>query len=105
MKEAGHELNATSYRIVLQHHATTGNMVMCLRVLKDMKQARVSPEITTVETMVVAACREHLPRLARSLAVEYEKESARRLSLPTWTQILASSAHCHYVGDDRILQI
>lgn len=97
MKEAGHELNAASYGVILQHHTRTGNLMMCLRVLKDMRHAGVSPEITTVETVVATACKEHLPRLAHNLAVEYEKETTRRLSLATWTQLLASSAHHYYV--------
>jgi pentatricopeptide repeat protein len=101
MRKAGHELNAASYGIILQHHATVGNLTMCLRVLRDMKVAGVSPDVTAVEAVVTAACKERLPRLAYNLAVEYERETTRRFSLSTWTQLLASSANSYYVRNTR----
>jgi len=98
MRQAGHELNATSYRIIMQHHAEARNMLMCLRTLQEMKDAAIAPDILTVETLVTTACQEFLPRLGHALAVDYEQKSARRLTLTTWTKILASSAHGYYVG-------
>jgi hypothetical protein len=82
----------------MKHHAEARNMLMCLRTLQEMKDAEVSPDILTVETLVTAACKEFLPRLGHAFAVDYEQKSARRLTLTTWTQILASSAHAYYVG-------
>jgi pentatricopeptide repeat protein len=98
MLNAGHELNVGSYRNIMQHHADSGNLIMCLRTLQEMKDKEISPDIPTVEALVILACREHLPRIAHGLALDYEEKSTRRLNISTWTQILAASAHCYYVG-------
>lgn len=98
MRQARHESNATTYRIVMQHHANARNLLMCLRTLQRMKEAGIAPDISTVETLVTTASLEFLPRLAHELAVDYEQKSARRLNLAAWTHILAASAHCFYVG-------
>jgi pentatricopeptide repeat protein len=98
MVDAGHELNVGSYRNIMQHHADSGNLVMCLRTLQEMKIKGISPDIPTVDALVILACQEHLPRIAHGLALDYEKKSTRRLNISTWTQILAASAHCNYVG-------
>ncbi|KIM30396.1 hypothetical protein M408DRAFT_284973 [Serendipita vermifera MAFF 305830] len=107
MLHAGFELNSGSYRNIMQHHADSGNLVMCLRTLQEMKEKEISPDIPTVEALILLACRDHLPRIAHGLAIDYEERSSRRLNLSTWTHILAASAHNYYTrglvdGWDRL---
>jgi pentatricopeptide repeat protein len=98
MKIAGHKPSATTYRVLAKHHAGAGNTLMCLRTLQEMKENGLSPDLVTVEAIVLAVCQGHQPRLAHDLAVEYEEKTARRLPLSTWTNILAASAHGFYVS-------
>ncbi|KAG8759290.1 hypothetical protein FRC14_006290 [Serendipita sp. 396] len=98
MQQAGIVLNARSYRTIIRHYAETGNVLMCLRTLQEMKDNKVMPDITTVEELVVRACTDSLPRLGHGLAVDYESKSSRRLSHHVWTQILAASAHLFYTN-------
>ncbi|KAG8815994.1 hypothetical protein FRC17_000503 [Serendipita sp. 399] len=96
MQQAGVTLNARSYHIILRHYADTGNMLMCLRTLQEMKEKKIMPGITAVEGLVIRACADNLPRLGHGLAVDYESKSSRRLSHHVWAHILASSAHTFY---------
>lgn len=97
MRLSGHLPNSTTYRIIIQHHAQTRNLIMCLRAIEEMKRAELAPDMQTVETVVKLACEEYLPRLAHGLAIEYEQASTRQLTLECWTRVLAASAHGYYV--------
>ncbi|CCA72017.1 hypothetical protein PIIN_05952 [Serendipita indica DSM 11827] len=98
MVMARHELNATSYRVLIQHYANTRNLLMCLRILQEMKEKDITPDIIAVDATVVLACSSNLTRLGHGLAIDYEQKATRQLPISTWTRILASSAHTFYTA-------
>jgi hypothetical protein len=99
MKANGIARNATTYRHIIHFHAATSQtLAQCLVYYNEMREAGLRPDLPTIEDLINLALLHSSPRLAVDLALEFENESNRYLSLSVWSLILGSSAANHFVS-------
>ena len=99
MNAKGIPRNATTYRHIIQFHATTSQtLAQCLVFYNEMREAGLRPDLSTIEELITLALLHSSPRLALDLALEFEEESNRGLPLSVWSLLLGGSASNHFVS-------
>ena len=99
MQANGIPRNATTYRHIIHFHAATSQtLAQCLFLYNEMREAGLRPDLQAMEELIKLALLHSAPRLALDLALEFENESSRDLSLSVWSLLLGSSASNHFVS-------
>ncbi|OCH84665.1 hypothetical protein OBBRIDRAFT_764006 [Obba rivulosa] len=90
---AKHEVpwDQRTYEFVILRYAED-SVELALRYLAEMGEKQLSPTLKTMEGVINAACKLHLPRLALDLAEAFEESSVRRLDTQVWVDLLIACA-------------
>ncbi|KAI0046074.1 hypothetical protein FA95DRAFT_1560509 [Auriscalpium vulgare] len=97
MEEAGLELQAQTYMLLIRRYKMDANLEMALKLLFEMEGRGIGPRIETAEDIVMLAVVKGHPRLAIDLAENYEATSVRRLDSHVWVKCLIAASETFYV--------
>ncbi|KAF9529331.1 hypothetical protein CPB83DRAFT_853083 [Crepidotus variabilis] len=97
LNRSGLTPNSAIATAILDSLVAQGNLETALHYLLNMKAQSITPELATVQTIIVLAASCGYSRLSIELATFFEKDTLRKLDESVWLTCLASSAQNYHV--------
>ncbi|KAK7035504.1 hypothetical protein VNI00_011797 [Paramarasmius palmivorus] len=93
MKDMSIEPNASTYASIIRYFTgSTGQLETALRLLQEMQEKGLEPDVRTIQRVIELATEQGFPRLGVDLAEKFQSSSLRTLDSAIWLNCLRASA-------------